>query len=75
MPDVRLLQHVRPEPPGTIAEALGDQGLSYQTTQLFRGDPVPDTLNADALIVMGGPMGIADLEDPPHLSQELVLIE
>jgi GMP synthase (glutamine-hydrolysing) len=75
MPDVRILQHVRPEPPGTITEALDNRGLSYQTTQIFRDDPVPDALDADSLVVMGGPMGVGDLDDRPHLSRELDLIE
>ena len=75
MPDVRILQHVRPEPPGTIVEALDDRGLSHRTTQIFRDDPVPDALDADALVVMGGPMGVGDLDDRPHLMRELDLIE
>ena len=75
MPDVLILQHVRPEPPGTIAEALDDHGVSHRTAQIFRDDPVPDTLDADGLVVMGGPMGVGDIDDRPHLSQELTLIE
>ena len=75
MPDVCLLQHVRPEPPGTITEVLDDHGLSHRTTQIFRDDPVPDTLGADGLVVMGGPMGVGDLDERPHLSRELGLIE
>ena len=75
MPDVRILQHVRPEPPGTIAEALDDRGLSHRTTQVFRDEPVPDTLDADGLVVMGGPMGVGDVPSRPHLSRELALIE
>lgn len=64
-PEVLILQHVRPEPPGTIAEALNDCGVSHRTVQLFRDDPVPDTLDADGLVVMGGPMGVGDLDDRP----------
>lgn len=75
MTDVLILQHVRPEPPGTIAEVFEDRDVSYDTVQVFRGDPVPDSLGAKSLVVMGGPMGVADLGDRPHLSKELTLIE
>lgn len=53
MTDVRILPHVRPEPPGTIAGAL----------------------NADRLVVMGGPMGLGDVEHRSHLRAEIDLIE
>ncbi len=75
MTDVLILQHVRPEPPGTIADALDDRGLSHRTVKIFRDEPVPDTLDADGLVVMGGPMGVDDVDDRPHLSQEFTLIE
>ncbi|PSQ76720.1 MAG: hypothetical protein BRD35_05575 [Bacteroidetes bacterium QH_7_62_13] len=74
-PYVLVLQHVRPEPPGTIADALDDHGVWHRTVQLFRDDPVPATLDADGLVVMGGPMGVGDLDDRPHLRAELDLIE
>jgi len=75
MPDVFILQHVRPEPPGTIADALDDRSVSHRTVKIFRDEPVPDTLEADGLVVMGGPMGVNDIDDRPHLSREIDLID
>jgi len=75
MPDVLILQHVRPEPPGTVADALDDRGVSYRTVKIFCDDPVPDHFDADGLVVMGGPMGVGDVDDRAHLSQEIALIE
>ena len=75
MSDVLILQHVRPEPPGTIAEALNAHGVSHRIVRVYRDEPVPDRLNADGLVVMGGPMGVGDLEDRPHLGRECALIE
>ena len=75
MPDVLILQHVRPEPPGTIADALDNEGVSHRTVEIHRGDPVPEALDADGLFVMGGPMGVGDVGDRPHLSREIDLIE
>jgi len=43
---VLILQHVGSEPPGTIAEALDDGGISHRTVKIHRGDPVPDTRDA-----------------------------
>jgi GMP synthase (glutamine-hydrolysing) len=74
-PNVLILQHVRPEPPGTIATVLQDSGLPHRRVKLYRDEPVPDTLKADGLVVMGGPMGIADVDDRPHLAEEIDLIE
>lgn len=75
MPDVLVLQHVRPEPPGTILEALDARGTSHETVRVFRDEPVPETLDADGLVVMGGPMGVGDVDDRPHLQDEIVLLE
>ncbi len=75
MSDVLLLQHVRPEPPGTIANALDARGVSHRTVRVYRDEPVPDRLDAEGLVVMGGPMGVGDVDDRPHLSKELDLIE
>lgn len=75
MADVLILQHVRPEPPGTLAAALETAGLTVRTVEIFRGNPVPDTLQASRLVVMGGPMGVADLDERPHLARECALIE
>lgn len=74
-PDVLILQHVRPEPPGTITAAVEAAGLTSRTVEIFRGDPVPETLNASRLVVMGGPMGVADLDKRPHLARECALVE
>ena len=75
MPEVLILQHVRPEPPGIIATALDDRDVSHRTVRIHRDDPVPDTLGADGLVVMGGPMGVGDVEHRPHLRAEIDLIE
>lgn len=75
MADVLILQHVRPEPPGTIADALDNEGVSYRVVRIHRDEPVPETLDADGLVVMGGPMGVGDIEALPPLSRELSLIE
>ncbi|WP_437533214.1 gamma-glutamyl-gamma-aminobutyrate hydrolase family protein [Sorangium sp. So ce726] len=56
---------------------LVERGYTIEVRRLDRGDAVPDQLSTDdVLVVMGGPMGIGDLERPeyPFLRQELQLL-
>lgn len=75
MSDILILQHVRPEPPAMISDVLSAHDLSIRTVRVHRGEPVPKTLEADGLVVLGGPMGIADIDERPHLRSECGLIE
>jgi GMP synthase (glutamine-hydrolysing) len=72
-----VLKHVEFEGPSRIAALLAERECSIDTRSLYRGDPVPTRLSQDQLlIVMGGPMGIADLERPefPFLKREVELL-
>jgi GMP synthase (glutamine-hydrolysing) len=75
MSDVLVIQHVAPEPPGTLADVLVAQGHRLRVVRLFDGEPVPEQMDADALVVMGGPMSVGDLDRLPHLQEECRLIE
>jgi GMP synthase (glutamine-hydrolysing) len=67
---------VAPEPPGRIADALREQNVSHRIVRIFDGDRVPETLgDASGLVVMGGPMGVGDAQERPHLRAECALIE
>ena len=70
-----VLQHVAPEGPGGIGDALRRADVSMRTIDVYRGEPVPTALDADALVVMGGPMGVYEADQYPHLRDELRLIE
>jgi GMP synthase (glutamine-hydrolysing) len=72
-----VLKHVEFEGPSRIATLLAERECSIDTRSLYRGDPVPTRLSQDQLlIVMGGPMGVADLENPayPFLKREVELL-
>lgn len=76
MPRALALQHVAPETPGAISDALRAHGIEIDTVRIDLGQPVPATIGeADALIVMGGPMGVYEADRHPHLGRELALIE
>ncbi len=80
MPEVEMLevlvvQHEACEPLGTIENALIANGVSPRFVRVQEGDPVPLKLGAAAgLIVMGGPMGVADQQRYPFLADEIRLI-
>jgi len=76
VPEVIVLQHVAPETPGAIGDALQSAGASLRFVRTYAGDPVPRDLGGAAgLLVMGGPMGVYEADRYPHLSDEMQLIE
>ncbi len=73
---VRAIQHVDGEGPGLIAVALEREGVAVEVTRIDRGEPVPRELgDAGGLLVLGGPMGVYEADQHPHLHDELRLIE
>ena len=74
-PSVLAIQHVEPETTGLIGELLVEGGARLTTVRVFEGEPVPaDIAPHDALIVMGGPMGVYEADRHPHLADEIELI-
>ena len=58
--DVVVLQHIACEPPGVYEDVLVEQGATIHRVELDEGVPLPDWRNADAIVVMGGPMSVND---------------
>ena len=75
MPTALVLQHVAVEGPGGLGAALRARGVTLRTVRIFAGEPVPARCEADALVVMGGPMGVYESDRHPHLRDERRLIE
>ena len=59
-----VLQHLEREGPGLFAAEAQRRGWSVHTARLDRGDPLPQLQPHDLLLVLGGPMGVADVGDP-----------
>jgi GMP synthase (glutamine-hydrolysing) len=75
-PVVLAIQHIDVEPPGLVASAVEAAGGSVQTVRVFEGAPVPREIERYAgLVVMGGPMGVYDAANYPHVLDEARLIE
>lgn len=68
------LQHVPFEDVGSLLTDIQAKGHSLSTTHWYKGDQAPDLETFDALIVMGGPMGIYDEDQHPWLAAEKELI-
>src|SRR5206468_11888425 len=69
MTRVIVIQHEPGEGAGTLAPSLG----AAQLVRTFAGDAVP--AEADALVVLGGGMGVRDQERLPHLRDEIRLLQ
>ncbi len=55
-----VVQHVAHEDPGRLADWLPAYGVELDVRHPYAAVPLPSTVDADALIVMGGPMGAND---------------
>jgi GMP synthase (glutamine-hydrolysing) len=73
-----ILQHVAYEGPGRIVPVFRDFGIPTEVRHLYRGDEVPSDLDdLRVLVVMGGPMGVADVgsDKYPFLKAEVALLD
>jgi GMP synthase-like glutamine amidotransferase len=60
-----------------LGEVLAAAGYVLESREVFRGEPLPADLGPeDIFVVMGGPMGVAELGDPtmPWLAAEVALL-
>ena len=67
---VAVLQHVPFEGQGAIADWAEARGHALARKALYHGERVPDPASLDALVVMGGPMGVGDEDRFPFLRDE-----
>lgn len=75
-PRALAVQHVAAEAPNAIATALETAGVALDVARVDRGEPLPaDAAGLSALVVMGGPMGVADAGRLEHIRDEMRLIE
>jgi GMP synthase-like glutamine amidotransferase len=71
---IHYLQHVPFEGPAAIADWAQARGHELTGTRLDRGEALPDVADFDWLVVMGGPMGVADRARYPWMEPEISLI-
>jgi len=68
------VQHVAFEGLGHIAQWIGEQGHSLTMTRLYAGESLPDPVDFDRLVIMGGPMNIYEDDRYPWLAGERAFI-
>ena len=69
-----VFQHVDVEHPGIFRDFMHEEGITWDTVELDRGDAIPDLRDYDALIVMGGPMDVWEEDAHPWLRDEKAAI-
>ena len=72
---LNALLHVPFEGTGSIGLWAADRGHALAETHLYAGETPPRPADYDMLVVMGGPMGVADEQDHPWLADEKKAIE
>lgn len=76
MKKLLVLQHVAHEILGTLNPLLKRAGFRIRYVNFARHpDAQPSLDGYDGLVVLGGPMGVNDTDQFPHLATELKLIE
>jgi GMP synthase (glutamine-hydrolysing) len=69
-----LLQHIGCEPGGEYETVVAEHGIELTRVEPYRGDPLPDWRQHDAIVAMGGPMSANDDATLPWLTAEKRLI-
>jgi GMP synthase-like glutamine amidotransferase len=64
-----VITHTVSESPGTLSEWLPHAGVELDVVEPWNGATLPDRVDADALIVMGGPQQAYDDGSAPWLRQ------
>lgn len=72
---LHYLQHVPFEGPAAIKAWAESRGHQLDFSRLFEGGVIPPIDDIDGLIVMGGPMGVEDIDRLDWLKKELDYIE
>lgn len=62
-----ILKNIPSEGPGTIADFFSEAGMPYGVVELGEGETPPSLDEYGFLIVMGGPMGVYEMDIYPHL--------
>lgn len=71
---VLIFKNIATEGPGTIEGFLKKEGVPYNIVELGSGELPPALDKFDTLIVLGGPMGVYEMDKYPHLMAESRII-
>jgi GMP synthase (glutamine-hydrolysing) len=76
MKPLLAVQHTPVETLGTLGNALKVADIPHEYVRTQEGELVPETAEGlGGLVVLGGPMGVYETEQYPHLKEEIRLIQ
>ena len=76
MAKIWVLQNVQCENLGIISQVLQSYGLEPEYIHTYAGEPVPKYMkDAAGLVVLGGPMGVYEINQHPFLTDAMRLID
>jgi GMP synthase-like glutamine amidotransferase len=64
---ILIIKNIISEDPGTIEDFLRKEDIPFSIVELGSGEIPPPLERFDTLVVMGGPMGIHEIDRYPHL--------
>jgi GMP synthase (glutamine-hydrolysing) len=64
---VLIIKNIHTEGPGTIEDSLVKEGIPFTIVELGAGETPPPLNKFNTLVVLGGPMGVYEMEKYPHL--------
>ncbi len=72
---VLVVKNIAAEGPGTIEDHLRSGNIAFSVADLNRGEKTPALSDFTHLVIMGGPMGVYEMDRYPFLKGEATLIE
>ncbi len=69
---VLILKNIETEGPGTIEDFLFDNGVDFRIIELSE-EEIPPAVEADSLVILGGPMSVKDVDEYPYIAREIEL--
>lgn len=72
-----VIQHIEREGPGLFFKIAAERNIEIFTCRLYLGDKIPEVDIEDVLLIMGGPMGVGDINNDlyPWLNDEINLLK
>jgi GMP synthase (glutamine-hydrolysing) len=64
---VLIVKNISIEGPGTIGDFLRKEDISFSIVELGSGELIPPLESFDTIVVLGGSMGIYDMDKHPYL--------
>jgi GMP synthase-like glutamine amidotransferase len=71
---VLIIKNIITEGPGTIEDFLRKEDFSFKVVELSSGEVPPSLGDFNTLVIMGGPMGVYEIGQYPHLRIESRII-